>query len=265
MKATCFAFLTALFLISGCESETHQAINTLGSEVELSMTEYVEEGHRVLSLKFLTRKDFPCINYRIKHSVSQDDQRINIVLDEVEKADVCLDAIGPASAFVELGQLNNQEYKLTVQLGKSIVKSGTLTVSKDAYQLQMHDYDGVLLLNPELLRVPAQTVWGLLKYQRSDKNKEIYKFFEESMELAGASDKKFAEGDYGYFKVGADGKILRTVGDPKTLAEQPFLYDFRGDEDDLKAVLKQLNSKFDDLQLRLHNAKGQEFRNWDLN
>lgn len=265
MKATSFAFLIAVLFVLGCESETAQPVNTLGSEVELSMTEFVDEDQRTLTLKFLTRKDFPCINYRIKHSLTMDNQSIHIVLESIEESDVCLDAIGPASAFVELGYLPEKEYNLTVQLGESIVKSGTLAVSKNAYQVEMHDFDGVELLNPELLRIPEQTVWGLLKYERSEENKELNKFFDQVMDQAGASTKKFAEGDYGYFKVGADGKISQPISNKETVVEQPFLFDFSGDTDDLEMVLKQINNKYEEVQIRMYNAKGHEFKNWDLN
>ncbi len=265
MKTTSFAFLILLLFVLGCENETAQPVNTLGSEVELSMTEYVEDNQRTLTLKFLTRKDFPCINYQIKHSLRMDDQSVNIILEKVEESDVCLDAIGPASAFVELGQLPEKEYNLTIQLGESIVKSGTLTVSKNTYQIDMHDYDGVELLNPELFRIPDQTVWGVLKYERSEQNKEIFKYFEQVMDRAGASSKKFAEGDYGYFSVGADGKITQPLTSREILVEQPFLFDFSGDEDDLKMVLKQINSQHGDVQIRIYDAQGHEYRNWDLN
>lgn len=265
MKTTSFAYLIVLLVVLGCESETAQPVNTLGSEVELSMTEYVEDNQRTLTLKFLTRKDFPCINYRIQHSLRMDEQSINIILEKVAESDVCLDAVGPATAFVELGQLPNKAYKLTVQLGASIVKSGTLTVSKNAYQIDMHDYDGVELLNPELYRIPNQTVWGVLKYERNEQNKELFKVFEQLMDGAGASDKKFAEGDYGYFRVGADGKITQSLTSRDALVEEPFLFDFSGDEDDLKMVLKQINSQYGDVQIRIYDALGHEYRNWDLN
>ena len=265
MKATNFAFLIIALFIFGCESETAQPVNTLGSEVELSMTEFVEEDERTLTLKFLTRKDFPCINYRIKNTLIMDDQSINITLEKVEKADVCLDAIGPASAFVELGHLPNKEYNLNIQLGESIIKSGTLTVSKDAYHIEMHDYESVELVNPDLQRIPDQAVWGLIKYEMNDNNKKFSKYFDQVMDRAGASDKKFAEGQYGYFEVGADGGITQPQEAKEDVVEQRFLFDFNGDADDLKMVLKQVNSTYKDVQIRLYNAQGREFRNWDLN
>ncbi len=265
MKPARFAFLVSLFLLfAQCESDNAQPVNTLGTEVELSMTEFIDQDRRNLTLKFLTRKDFPCINYQIKHQLFSDDQSIRIILEKVEEADVCLDAIGPASAFVELGNLPHNDYNLTIQLGESVVKSGTLTVSKDAYQVDLHDTEGISLATPELRRVPQQTIWGSLKYESNESHKDLIKFFEQSLDQAGANEKKFAEGDYGYFRVGADGKILQQAENRELAREHAFIFDFGGDAEDIESVLKQVNQKYEGVQVRIYDNQGREYRNWDM-
>ncbi len=266
MKAISFAFLVTLLLsITSCESENAQPVNTLGTEVELSMTEFIDQDKRNLTLKFLTRKDFPCINYQIKHQLFSDHQSIRIVLEKVEKSEVCLDAIGPASAFVELGNLPSNDYDLTIQLGESIIKSGTLTVSKDAYRIDMHEDEGVMLANAELLRIPQQTIWGSIKYEPSKDKKDLVKHFDDILGHAGAHDRKFAEGDYGYFKVGANGKVLHPTESQETQEEHAFLFDFKGDMEGLQAALKQITQQYQDVQIRIYDSEGREFRNWNLN
>jgi len=266
MKAISFASLVTLLLFfSSCESENAQPVNTLGTEVELSMTEFIDQDARNLTLKFLTRKDFPCINYQIKHQLFTDNQAIRIVLEKVEKSEVCLDAIGPASAFVEIGDLTNNDYDLTIQLGESIIKSGTLTVSKDSYSIDMHEEDGVMLANAELLRIPQQTIWGSIKYDPSEEKKDLVKHFDNFLKNAGANDKKFSEGDYGYFKVGANGKVLQSTGSQKIQGEYAFLFDYKGDTEDLQAALKQITQRYQDVQIRIYDNQGREFRNWNLN
>lgn len=264
MKAICFAFAISLLFFTSCESENAELVNTLGSEVELSMSEFIEQDTRTLTLKFLTLKDFPCINYRIKHQLIMDDQSIKVELQEIETSDICLDAIGPAAAFVEIGNLEPKEYNVSIQLGESIINSGTLAVSKESYQLNLADHQGVQLLNPELNRIPQQAVWGQIKFPESEDNKELIEFFVHTMGVAGASNKKFAEGDYGYFKVAADGKIAQPISVQEKLVEHAFLLDFSGDREDLQIVMQQINTHYEDVQIRLFNARGEEFRNWDL-
>lgn len=264
MKATRFALLIPMLFILACEGEEAVPSNTLGSEIEMSMAEYIDTDQRTLTLKFLTLKDFPCINYRIKHEVMVDHQLVNIVLEKVEEADVCLDAIGPAFAFVDLGQLTEKEYDLQIQLGESIINHGTLSVSKDAYQINLNENTGIRLLNPDLNRIPSQAVWGMIKYQGEEQNKKLMGFFNEAMEIAGATDKKFAEGDYGYFQVSPEGNIVQPL-EQHDMNEQSFLFDFSGEEEDLQQVLQQINSNFDGVQLRFYNARGEELRSWDFN
>ncbi len=264
MKATCFAFLIPLLFIFSCEGEHEVPSNTLGSEIELSMAEYIDDDQRTLTLKFLTLKDFPCINYQIKHDVMVDHQAIRIVLEKVEASEVCLDAIGPASAFINLGQLAEKEYDFQIQLGESLINHGTLSVRKEAYLINLVENKGIELLKPELNRIPAQAVWGTVKYPTTETNKKLLAFLGDGMEIAGASDKKFAEGDYGYFQVNSEGKIIQSL-DQNVNNEQAFLFEFGGKEGDLKHLLEQINSNFDDVQLRMYNARGDEFRNWDFN
>ncbi|MEK6476853.1 hypothetical protein WJR50_04935 [Catalinimonas sp. 4WD22] len=264
MKATPFALLIPLLLMFACEGEQAVPSNTLGSEIELSMAEYIDSDQRSLSFKFLTLKDFPCINYSIKHETVVDNQAIKIVLEKVEVSDVCLDAIGPASAFIDLGALSEKEYDLQIQLGESLINHGTLSVSKDAYQLNLLESEGIDLLESTLNRIPSQTVWGVIKYQGKEKNKELISFFNEAMDIAGATDKKFAEGDYGYFKVSSEGKIIQPL-EQGELVEQAFLFDFGGKSEDIEQVLQQINTSFEDVQIRFYNARGEEFRNWDFN
>lgn len=266
MKPTSFAFLVSLLLmLTNCESETAQPVNTLGTEVALSMTEFIDHDERNLTLKFLTRKDFPCINYQIKHQLYSNDHSVRIVLEKVEEADVCLDAIGPASAFVELGNLPHNEYDLTIQLGASVIRSGTLTVNKDIYRIDLHDAEGVNLTTPELRRVPRQTIWGSLKFEADQDKKDIIKFFDNALDQAGAKQKKFAEGDYGYFRVGSDGNILPSSENREFEREHAFLLDFRGDAEDLQSVLKQVNQRYEGVQIRIYDNQGREYRSWDYN
>ncbi|WP_277478146.1 hypothetical protein [Catalinimonas alkaloidigena] len=265
MKATPFALLIPLLLMFACEGEQAVPSNTLGSEIELSMTEYIDADQRSLSFKFLTLKDFPCINYRIKHDMVVDQQAIKIVLEEVEVSDVCLDAIGPASAFVDLGMLDEKEYDLQIQMGSSLINHGTLSVSKDAYELNLLESEGIELAVPKLNRIPAQAVWGTIKYTDEERHKKVAAYFEEAMDIAGATDKKFSEGDYGYFKVSSEGKITQPIEGNEAVKEQAFLFDFAGKTEDLLQVLQRINSRYNDVQLRFYNAQGEEFRNWNLN
>lgn len=157
MKTTYFLFIISVLLFS-CESEPEEQVNTLGSEIILSLAEYLEPQEKTLSFKFLSEKDFPCINYQISHNMQRTGNTITIELSSIEKADVCLDAIGPATAFVDVSNLPEGDYDLTIKVGKAISNHGTLSVTPQAYKLSIKEPQGLIIENKTLSRVPDNVI-----------------------------------------------------------------------------------------------------------
>ncbi len=260
MKTTCLLSLAALLLFA-CESEPDEAINTLGSDISFSLSEYLEPGQQTLTFKFLTAQDYPCINYRIAHQVYKASQSIHIELTGVEKADVCLDAIGPATAFVDIGSLAEGDYALTIAIGESILNQGTLSVTPEAYELMVENPEGLILENTELLRIPDKLLWGTLRYQPGQAVKNAQSELLTALTSIGAAEKKLAEGNYFYFEVGGSGKIRSQTSNPG-MAEDAFLMEFSGDSKQLKQVLQRMNQTFGEaVTIRMYNARGEEFSN----
>lgn len=260
MKTTCLLSLVAVLLFS-CESEPDEAVNTLGSDINFSLAEYLEPGQQTLTFKFLTSQDYPCINYRIAHQVYKAAQSIHIELTGIEKADVCLDAIGPATAFVDVGSLAEGDYALTVAIGESILNQGTLSVTPEAYELSIENSEGLILENTELLRIPDHLLWVTLRYPPGQAVKNAQSELLTALASIGASEKKLSEGNYFYFEVGSSGKIRPQTSNPG-MTEDAFLMEFSGDSKQLKQVLQQMNQTFGEVvSIRMYNARGEEFSN----
>ncbi len=261
MKPTHLLLFFSILLIS-CEGESEEQVNTLGSDVSISLAEYLEPQERTLTFKFLTEKDFPCINYQISHAVQRMGNTISIELTGVEKADVCLDAIGPASAFIDVGNLSEGDYELIIKVGHELVNQGTLKVTSQAYHLTMEQPEGLLLENTDLLRIPDNTIWGTLKYEPEQKNKGVYQTLLSNLEAVGATEKRLDEGDYYYFDVDAAGRIQQR-NNTADLWEEALLLEFNGSNDQITQVLQQMKQTFNDqISIRLYNAKGEEFKSW---
>lgn len=259
MKIIPLLFLISVLLFS-CESESVEQVNTLGSEISISLAEYLEPQQRTLTFKFLTEKDFPCINYQISHDIQREGQAIHITLSSIEKADVCLNAIGPATAFIDVGNLPEGDYDLTIQLGQAITNYGALSVTPEAYKLSIEEPQGLLVENPELLRIPKDVIWGTVKYLSGQQNKNLYEAFLGSLEGIGASEKRLTEGNYFYFDIDATGKIRANQSVPDRV-EIPFLMEFNGDEDQVIRVLNQMSQTFgEEVVIRVYNSRGEEFK-----
>jgi len=263
MKLTLRALIFCLVGLFACEESADEAINTLGTEVDVEMKEYLEGDQRSLMFKFFTSRDFGCINHRISYNFQQENSGLAIRLNEVEEPAACLKAMGPASAFVNVGSLNIGEYEFSLQIGEGITNTGMLNVTPESYQLVLNAEAGMNLQTIQLQRIPKNALWGSVQFldKRSD---NITNSFVNQLSKLGATQDKFDKGDYGFFEVDASGKVS-----PKTVTGDvspfTFLMNYRGDETELVALLSDINRNYgDEVTIRLRTAQGSEYRSWDL-
>lgn len=267
MKSFQFSFMKTTYLLAAisallfsCESDSEEQINTLGTGISFSLAEYLDPQQKNLTFKFLTEKDFPCINYRITHQVQQVGNTIAVELTGIEKADVCLEAIGPATAFIDMSNLAEGDYELIIKVGEAITNQGTLTVTPQSYQVSMEEPEALIIENTELLRIPANVIWGTVRYNTQQKVKGLYDHLISSLRGVGAADKRLSEGNYYYFEVDASGRI-RPKNAALDMAEEPFLMEFSGGDDQIANVLGQIESLYgEEAIVRVYNAKGEEFK-----
>lgn len=255
MKSFVFAFLFALFLLSCDDAPEAESVNTLGTDVQVSMAEYFEPGQRTLSFKFLTQKDFPCINYRIKSEYRTEGQEISIVLSEVEGADVCLEAMAPAASFIDLGELASGDYSLTIRIGESLINTGTLSVTESSFALIMDETIGLIVETPQVLRIPKDVIWGRVRSSESATAQSTAQNIVEKMQRAGAVPRTLPAGNYGYFTVDQAGNVAL----PNAKRERVFLLDYPGEAEAVLSLLNKIVSNLDEnTSVSLHTTTGDE-------
>ncbi|MGD1891886.1 MAG: hypothetical protein ACFB15_15015 [Cyclobacteriaceae bacterium] len=263
MKLATLIIPLCIFLFLSCEEAEEEAINTLGTDVQVEMGEYLNDSQRTLMFKFFTTRDFGCINHRISYAMQQNTDELVIALEEVKEPEACLKAMGPASAFVEVGALNIGEYDFTLNIGQAISNTGMLTVTPEAYELALYDELGMTIESVALQRVPKGAVWGTVQFFQ-ERNDTFAKSFVNQLTRLGATTDKFNEGDYGFFQVDASGKITQ----PTFTLENPpftFLLNNRGEQQELVSLLSEVHRNYgEEIAIRLRTADGEEFRSWDL-
>ncbi len=263
MKLTLRALIFCLAGLFACEESADEALNTLGTDVDVEMREYLDGTQRSLMFKFFTTRDFSCINHRINYSVQQEINGLAIRLQEVEEPSACMKAMGPASAFVDVGSLNVGDYDFTLHIGEAITNTGVLTVTPESYQLVLNGEAGMHLETVQLQRIPKDALWGTVQFPGKP-NENLANTFVNQLTKLGATQDKFDEGNYGFFEVDATGKVS-----PPMVAEKSspftFLLNYRGDESELTALLSEINRTYgDEVAIRVHTARGSEYRSWDL-
>ena len=248
--------LLALLALSCENADEPEVVNTLGTDVRFEMTEYLESESPTLSFKFLTQKDFPCINYRISSDYQVNGRAITISLSEIAASDVCLEAIGPAASFLDLGTLAEGEYDLTINVGKNLVNTGVLSVAEAAYRLTLNEAVGLLIDNPTLLRIPSGLIWGTLRFPQEES--PAGSFFSKLRGI-GASEQVLPQGDYGYFTTNASGHI-ETDNTPFGTVEQSFLMRYDGDARQLERLIEEISADYSsDVSIRMHTTRGEDF------
>ena len=257
MKRTALACFLAISLLACDDSAELDAVNTLGTDVQFSMVEYLEPGQRTLSFKFLTVDDYPCINYRITSELRREGSDITVSLREIQGADVCLEAVAPATSFLDIGELSPGEYPITIEVGASLANRGTLLVTEEAVELLLGQTEGLIVPAPRMLRVPEGLVWGTV--QASAEHAGANSQFMQRLRSLGTAPKTLPEGDYGYFSVDAVGSVK-----PSSLTtgqDNLFVLGFRGETSNLLQLVNETADTYGhEVTVSLRTSRGDEFR-----
>ena len=135
-----FPIVTGVLLLCGCtqsfvmddgkKTDSPQGA-TIDSEIVITMK---ESSLRTLQLYFSTTKIYPCCNYPIDLSWKRSSNIIDISFKGIIKTELCLTALGPATATIDLSALSNGTYRLNFQDG-NLKRSGELIVSSNSYKI----------------------------------------------------------------------------------------------------------------------------------
>src|SRR5687767_5486917 len=103
-----------------------------GSKLELKIKietiEVLETTLRRLTFLFKKKKIYPCVNIPILTEKKIEETSFEITFTSIGETSVCLTAIGPATASVDLNTLRNGEYE--IELNNAHLKNkGTLKVT----------------------------------------------------------------------------------------------------------------------------------------
>ncbi len=258
MKRTVLACFLATSLLACDDSAELDSVNTLGTDVQFSMAEYVESGQRTLSFKFLTTDDYPCINYRIVSELHREGPDITVSLREIQGADVCLEAVAPAASFLDIGELTSGEYPITIEVGTSLSNSGTLLVTDEAVELLLGQTEGLIVPTSRMLRVPEDIIWGTVR--ASAEHAGAGSQFMQRLRSLGAASKILPEGDYGYFSVDAVGSVRPSSLTPGQ--DNLFVLGFRGEASNLEQLVNEMADVYpNQVTVSLRTSRGDEFRN----
>lgn len=240
--------------------EKNESTPDFKENIKIRMSENIDSVPRQLNFHCFTEKIFPCSNYYLQSSFSITSDKVTIHFIKVIEPGICLTSTGPASTIINLGNLQNKNYELEINVGNRKV-SGELAVTSGYFKVTLPAQTSVEFIKPQLNRIPDNIIFGTVGYH-SDTTGLIVQKFLDSLQYFGAVKANYTTGDYESFQIDSDGKIIQTQ-DPGYYFTRYFIYDYTKESGQLRDLVKRFGTTYPDLLvITLNTSKGEIFYSW---
>ncbi len=244
---------------AGCKlsDEDKETVIKVSPEFSLDLFEKLGDT-RQFQVQISTVEPQPCENNVIDYSSNVSSDGLFLYLHEIINSPNCINAETIIETEASFGFLNNGSYRVEVTLKDVIQNLGTLSVTQDAYHLQLETQDGIELKHNELRRIPKGYIWGYVGF--ADANSGGVKADSFLAELgAKATAKPLSQGYYGYFIINENDQ-LAFVSQPVFTNFQTFYFKNNVPVSELESLLNLYRSgqNDQDFKIALYTAEGRE-------
>lgn len=254
--------LFVLSLLMACENtDDGLSKNPINTKIFIEARELLGANKRSLTFFCRTEANYPCINYPINYSLSNTESLYSIAFTDVGEVGLCLTAIGPATATINLNSIPNGVYQLEIN-NANLHNKGSLKVSDSEINLNFSTLNGIEIVRQNTLRVPAKTFWGTVGYHTTSSENLVAEFFQK-LKNEGVLFEKQKPGNYFYYSIDNKGDIVTNNENSGYHYTKAFIFQFNGDEVEFKKKVKTIASLyFDDLYIYMETYKGETINNW---
>ncbi|MCH5715981.1 hypothetical protein [Niabella hibiscisoli] len=263
-KLTVYAFIV---LLAACNKNAAIEENPIDngslidSKIKVSVKEYLNTQKLVLYCA--TQKAYPCVNYHINTEQNfKENNKLSVTFTGVPETQVCLTAIGPATAEIDLSTLRNGQY--VIELNNLGVKNeGLLKISDTELILDFKDQKSIEIITPVTKRVTAQTYWGTIGYARASSENAVNQFIEKLKNI-GAAFNKQVPGYYYHYQIDNDGAIVYDAQRSGYYFAKGLIFQYNAEESKLKNLIQTDGKELykDDVYIGVFTYKGEQFYNW---
>jgi hypothetical protein len=250
------ALLFLLIFTIGCKDEpTEEEVDvTIDSEFNILLWESLEESSRTFNINVETIKSESCENTLIDVTPFIVGSIVSINIHDIPAPD-CPSPTFVADANVEVGTLNSQSYETVISLKDVIENEGTLTVEDDYYELIMNAFDGIVIPENRLYKVPQNTIWGYIASDNSNADSVVDGFIDELEDVTDSQD--YIDGYYGYFSA-LNNQLTILNQDLLQSSVSTFGFSYQGDNSDLTNILSTYRSQYAGVEFKIFTSKGEE-------
>lgn len=256
--------LTLLINLIGCEDTVsdNTSYTSIDSRINIKLREELSANSKNVVLNCRTERIYGCINYGIDYSVIKNTNNFKIKFSRIIISDVCLTALGPASAQINLGNLSSGTYDLNLEVnGKT--ESAVLTVTDSLYQINFQPGFNFKFDNTKLNRVPQYLIWGSVGYI-NDSLTIAADTFIDSLQILGATQKNISPGDYGFFEIDSFGNIVAPDNHGYPFIKM-YKFEYQSDLNNIKELMKRIQYQYvNQIYISCNTWQGDVFYGWTL-
>lgn len=205
------SFLLVLLTVGSCRVDPPgeaTIILVLDSNYRIGMREVLVGEQRELRFSLATSEARQCPEAKIEHRLYLEEQLLRLNLGGIAQPVSCTPATSDASTLTDQLALDDNLYKLRIELGESVANAGLLRLTPAGYSLELQTRTGIELESELLLRLPPDLVWGYVNFSESASANAIQqRVFSDLMNL-GAQSVNLEKGYYGYFRTGNNESLL---------------------------------------------------------
>ena len=249
--------LFALALNSCKKTDTSSNFN---ENLKIKMYETVDSTKKTLFFKCFTEKIFECSNYSIQATYKLTNDKITINFIQIEKPNICLTSVGPASTLIKLEGLTNKLYEVELNFGATKI-TGQLNISASSFKATLPTQTKVQFVNPDLGRIPNNTIYGKVHYHTAATTSTVQKFI-DSLQFYGAISTLYPQGDYVNFQIESNGQI-KQVQDLGYYFTRYYIFNYSNNSGQINRLIKRVGISYaNDVLITLNTAKGETFTSW---
>lgn len=265
--AILFAILSISILLSlGCDNTNEiiigPEIDSINTVINIEVFENLDNGLRNVELRCVTDSIYNCINYRIDFDLNIKFDTFAITFNKIIKPNICLIALGPATAIVPLLILSTtNEFLITVN---SLTLPAQLILTDSTIEITGGDSTWTNVVRSVLYRVPVNTIWGQVGYNAFARDSALTFF--GSLTSLGATPDTLLTGHYGYFFIDSTNAIDSILGLGPSIGTDSlfsYIYHYTGDTTALSnLVAAYLNQAGNLVRVNIITSDGYQFRSY---
>lgn len=251
---TLLLIVSTLFLVS-C-NENQEEDHTF-EQLTLNYYEQFEQDSRSIIFSLETLDQFPCSNFIIHSDVIRNDNQIEIVTNNIELPNTCINEIGPATRVINLGEPQQIPVDFIVWVNDQ-KHNFQLLKKENQYILQKEDFfsENLFFERDTLQKIPDHTIWGYIVEDHMGRI-DFHDDFLNYLKQNNIDITILPDGDYYHFAV-TNEELFINVGEK---SQKGFSISYQGNlEDIVKLFNKYLIAQDkESWKIRLFSTNGERY------